>query len=170
MALSEPQDEFEFFLEKPWSDGLPVVTPTEGRIERMLSGTKKSPAEFIGQVPPAMGEATVHSVAVHAVMAGCKPEYLPVVLGATSLMLREEFNTNGVQGTMHGVAPLMIVNGPYSEQIGVHGGNGCFGPGFRANASIGRAIRLILMNLGRGYSGRFFDDDFRHARCAIPRA
>ena len=129
----------------------------------MLSGTKRSPAEVIGNVPPAMGEATVHSVAVHAVMAGCKPEYLPVVLGAASLMLRDEFNMNGVQGTMHGVAPLMIVNGPYSGEIGIHGGNGCFGPGFRANASIGRAIRLILNEPGRGHPGRFFHDDFRHA-------
>ena len=153
IVLNAPQDEFEFFLEKPWSDGLPVVTPTEERIERMLSGAKRNPEELIGQVPPAMGEATVHSVAVHAVMAGCKPEYLPVVLGAASLMLRDEFNMNGVQGTMHGVAPLMIVNGPYSQQIGIHGGNGCFGPGFRANASIGRAIRLILMNLGGGIPG-----------------
>ena len=169
MVVNDPQDEFEFFLEKPWSDGLPVVTPTEERIERMLSGTKRSPAEFIGQVPPAMGEATVHSVAVHAVMAGCKPEYLPVVLGAASLMLRDEFNMNGVQGTMHGVAPLMIVNGPHSGEIGIHGGNGCFGPGFRANASIGRAIRLILMNLGGGIPGvssmTIFGTPLRYTAC-----
>ena len=86
-------------------------------------------------------------------MAGCKPEYLPVVLGGLELMLREEFNMNGVQGTMHGVAPLMIVNGPYAKKIGIHGGNGCFGPGFRANATIGRAIRLMMLNLGGGIAG-----------------
>jgi hypothetical protein len=100
-----------------------------------------------------METATVRTVAVHAVMAGCLPEYLPVVLGGISLMLREEFNLNGVQGTMHGVAPLMIVNGPYAKKIGLHGGNGCFGPGFRANATIGRAIRLMLTNLGGGIPG-----------------
>ena len=146
-------DEFEFFLEKPWSDGLPVVTPTEVRVERMLTGTRRDPAEVLGQIPPLMEPASVRTVAIHALMAGCKPEYLCVVLGGIELMLREEFNLNGVQGTMHGVAPLMIVNGPYAQEIGLHGGNGCFGPGFRANASIGRAIRLMLMNLGGGIAG-----------------
>ena len=143
-------DEFEFFLEKDWSDGLPVVTPTEERVKAMLAGTARDPDEVIGAIPPAGGVATVHSVAVHAVMAGCKPGYLPVVTAGIALMLREEFNLGGVQCTMHGVAPLMIVNGPYAERIGLRGGNGCFGPGFRANATIGRAIRLILMNLGGG--------------------
>jgi hypothetical protein len=151
--LIEQIDEFEFFLEKPWSDGLPVVTPTEERINRMLLATGRDPDEIIGPIPPAMEVATVASVATHAVMAGCKPEYLPVVLGATELMLQAEFNVNGVQGTMHGVAPMMIVNGPYALEIGIHGGSGCLGPGFRANASIGRAIRLILMNIGAGLPG-----------------
>src|SRR5688572_12833893 len=146
-------DEFEFFLEKHWSDGLPVVTPTEERVRRMLSATERDPAELVGKIPPMMEPATVRTVAIHALMAGCKPEYLPVVLGGLGLMLREEFNLNGVQGTMHGVAPLMIVNGPYARHIGLNGGNGCLGPGFRANASIGRAIRLMLMNLGGGIAG-----------------
>jgi hypothetical protein len=95
----------------------------------------------------------VRTVAIHALMAGCKPEYLPVVLGGITLMLRDELNLNGIQGTMHGVAPLMIVNGPYAKKIGINGANGCFGPGFRANASIGRAIRLMLLNLGGGIAG-----------------
>ena len=151
--MNEPFDEFEFFLEKPWSDGLPVVTPTDERISRMLSATTRNPEEIIGPIPPAMEIATVASVATHAVMAGCKPEYLPVVLGATELMLQTEFNVNGVQGTMHGVAPMMIVSGPYAAEIGIHGGSGCLGPGFRANASIGRAIRLMLMNIGAGLPG-----------------
>jgi hypothetical protein len=146
-------DEFEFFLEKHWSDGFPVVTPTEARVQRMLGGTTRGAEELVGNIPPAMEPATVRIVAIHALMAGCKPEYLPIVLGGIELMLREEFNLNGVQGTMHGVAPLMIVNGPYAAKIGLHGGNGCFGPGFRANASIGRAIRLMLMNLGGGIAG-----------------
>ena len=162
-------DEFEFFLEKEWSDGLPVVTPTEARVQRMLQGTRRDPGELIGRIPPLMEPATVRTVAVHAVMAGCKPEYLPVVLGGLALMLREEFNLNGVQGTMHGVAPLMIVNGPYALTIGLHGGNGCFGPGFRANASIGRAIRLMLMNLGGGMAGvgsaTIFATPLRYTAC-----
>ncbi len=146
-------DEFEFFLNKEWSDGLPVVTPTEARVAHMLTGTRRAPDELIGHIPPAMEPATVRTVAIHAVMAGCKPDYLPVVLGGLTIMLHEAFNLNGVQGTMHGVAPLMIVNGPYARAIGIHGANGCFGPGFRANATIGRAIRLMLLNLGGGIAG-----------------
>jgi hypothetical protein len=162
-------DEFEFFLDKPWSDGLPVVTPTAARLERMLAGTTRDPDERIGLIPPAMEPATVRTVAIHALMAGCRPEYLPVVLGGITLMLREEFNLNGVQGTMHGVAPLMIVNGPYARKIGLNGGNGCFGPGFRANASIGRAIRMMMLNLGGGIAGvasaTIFATPLRYTAC-----
>ena len=167
--MNAPVDEFEFFLEKQWSDGLPVVTPTEARVQHMLGGTRRSPDEIVGNIPPAMEPATVRTVAIHAVMAGCKPEYLPVVLGGISLMLRDEFNMNGVQGTMHGVAPLMIINGPYAQQVGLHGGNGCFGPGFRANATIGRAIRLMLTNLGGGIPGigsaTVFSTPLRYTAC-----
>jgi hypothetical protein len=167
-------DPFEFFLEKEWSDGLPVVTPTEARVQWMLTGTRRSPDEIVGPIPPALEVATVRTVAIHAVMAGCKPEYLPVVLGGIQLILREEFNMGGVQCTMHGVAPLMIVNGPYAQKIGLHGGNGCFGPGFRANATIGRAIRLILLNLGGGISGKasatVFSSPFRYTACVTENA
>lgn len=162
-------DEFEFFLEKAWSDGLPVVTPTQARVERMLTGTMLDPDELIGHIPPMMEPATVRTVAIHALMAGCKPEYLPVVLGGLTLMLRDEFNMNGVQGTMNGAAPLMIVSGPYAQRIGINGGNGCFGPGFRANASIGRAIRLMMMNLGGGIAGvasaTIFATPLRYTAC-----
>jgi len=162
-------DEFEYFLEKDWSDGFPVVTPTEERVQWMLTGTRRNPDEVIGNIPPAGEVATVRTVAIHALMAGCKPEYLPVVLGGISLMLREELNLGGVQCTMHGVAPLMIVNGPYADKIGLRGGNGCFGPGFRANATIGRAIRLMLMNLGGGLAGiasaTVFASPIRYTAC-----
>jgi hypothetical protein len=112
----------------------------------MLQGTSYAPDEVIGLIPPLLEPATVRTVAIHALMAGCKPAYVPVVLGGVRLILREECNLNGVQGTMHGVAPLMIVNGPYAQQIGLHGGAGCFGPGFRANAggvNIGCYLRSI---------------------------
>ena len=162
-------DEFEFFLEKPWSDGLPVVTPTEARLAPMLAAAGRMPEDVIGAVPPAMNVATVRDVALHALMAGCRPDHLPVVIAALDLMLLEPFNLNGVQGTMHGVAPLMIVNGPHAARIGLNGGNGCFGPGFRANASIGRAIRLILLNLGGGMAGvasaTIFGSPLRYTAC-----
>jgi hypothetical protein len=167
-------DEFEFFLTKPWSDGFPVVTPTEERVQRMLKATRRDPDELLGNIPPAMGPATVRNVAIHALMAGCKPEYLPVILGAIPLMLRPEFNLNGVQATMGPVAPLMIVNGPYAARIGLHGGNGCFGPGFRANASIGRAIRLMLLNLGGSIPGissaTVFASPSRYSACLTENA
>jgi hypothetical protein len=162
-------DEFQFFLEKEWSDGFPVVTPTEERVRWMLEGTRCDPDEIVGHVPPAGEVMSVRDVAIHALMAGCRPEYLPVVIGGMRLILRDEFNMGGVQCTMHGVAPLMIVNGPYAEQIGLHGGNGCFGPGFRANATIGRAVRLLLMNLGAGLAGKasatVFSSPIRYTAC-----
>jgi hypothetical protein len=162
-------DQFEFFLEKEWSDGFPVVTPTEKRVQWMLQGTRRDPQQVVAHVPPAGEVATVRTAAIHALMAGCKPEYLPVVLGGVKLIAREEFNMGGVQCTMHGVAPLMIVNGPYAEKIGLHGGNGCFGPGFRANATIGRAIRLMLLNLGGGIAGvasaTVFSSPIRYTAC-----
>lgn len=167
-------DEFEFFLEKEWSDGLPVVTPTQARVARMIEAARRDPNEIVGSIPPVMGEATVRTVAIHAVMAGCKPEYLPVVLGGIKLMLRPELNLNAVQGTMGSAAPLMIVNGPYAQKIGLHGGNGCFGPGFRANASIGRAIRLMLFNLGGGIPGvgssTVFASPLRYTACLTENA
>lgn len=153
IELADDIDEYQYFLEKEWSDGFPVVAPNAKRLAWLLAGTPRDPDEVIGDIPPAGVTATVRDVALHALMAGCKPEYLPVVLGAIKIILREAFNMGGVQCTMHGVAPLMIVNGPYAQQIGLHGGNGCFGPGFRANATIGRAIRLMLLNLGGGIAG-----------------
>lgn len=146
-------DEFEFFFDKPWSDGLPVVIPTEKRIDRMLAGTVRDPEEPLGPVAPAMETATVYSIAVHAVMAGCEPAYMPVLLAGMEAILEDRFNLNLVQATTSVGAPLMVVNGPYAKEIGLHGGAGCFGPGFRANATIGRAVRLIMMNLGGGLPG-----------------
>jgi hypothetical protein len=169
MNAPDSIDEFEFFLRKEWSDGFPVVTPTEERVARMLGGTRCDAQEIIGYVPPAAEVMSVRDVAIHAVMAGCTPEYLPVVIGAMRLILREEFNMGGVQCTMHGVAPLMIVNGPHAQKIGLNGGNGCFGPGFRANATIGRAVRLLLMNLGAGLAGKasatVFASPIRYTAC-----
>ena len=151
--MDEAADPFEYFFNLPWSDGLPVVTPTEEKIAWMLGGTKRDPDEPIGAVPPAWNEATVTSVAQHAVMAGCRPEYLPVLLGVIEAVLVQQFNMNGLQATMGPGGPMIILNGPYAKKIGVNGGSGCFGPGFRANATIGRALRLILMNLGGGLPG-----------------
>ena len=151
--MTASPDAIEFFFEKEWSDGLPVVPPTEERLAAMLSATRRDPEELIGPVPPLMAPATVRAVALHAVMAGCKPEYLPVVIGAMECLLEERFNLVLLQATTSAGAPFVMVNGPYARQIGLSGGMGCLGPGFRANATIGRALRLMMLNLGGGIPG-----------------
>ena len=148
-----PVDAFEFFFDKPWSDGLPVVPPTEERLEAMLAGANRDPDEVIGEVPPLLGRADVRTIALHAVMAGCRPAYMPVLVAAMEAILAEEFNVGGVQATLSCAAPLLIVNGPRAAEIGLRGGLGCFGPGSRANATIGRAVRLLLLNAGGGIPG-----------------
>lgn len=161
-------DAIEFFYRKPWSDGYPVVPPTKELIASMLKGTTRDPDEQIGLVPPNFDPLTVRMVAEHAAMAGALPEYMPVILGGMDAILDERLNMHGVQTTVHGVAPLMIVNGPYGKRIGVHGGSGCFGPGFRANATIGRTVRLILFHVGGGIpsaSSSSFSQPARYTFC-----
>ena len=147
-----PEAVLEAFVEREWCDGLPVVPPTEERARAMLGGA--DPGRSLGAMPPLWREATLEKLAINAVMAGCRPDYFPVIVAAVEALLDPAFNLYGVQATTHPVAPLAIVNGPHAREIGLHGGSGCFGPGFRANATIGRAIRLILMNVGGAWPGR----------------
>jgi hypothetical protein len=109
--------------------------------------------EVVGVLPPRQGEATVERIAINAVMAGCLPEYLPVVIAAVEAVADPEFNLDGVQATTHPVAPLIVVNGPIARRLAINSGYNCFGQGFRANATIGRALRLVLMNIGGGIPG-----------------
>jgi hypothetical protein len=141
------------FTERAWGDGLPIVPPTSDRVAGMLAG--RDGARVLGAMPPLWRQATLEKLAVNAVMAGCEPAAFPVIVAAVEAMLDPAFNLYGVQATTHPVAPLLIVNGPYGRQIGLHSGSGCFGPGFRANATIGRAIRLILLNVGGAWPGRY---------------
>ena len=140
------------FCKREWCDGLPIVPPTEARVRAMLG--RRDGTRSLGAMPPLWRQATLEKLAINAVMAGCEPAYFPVIVAAVEAMLDATFNLYGVQATTHPVAPLVVVNGPYGKSIGVHGGQGCFGPGFRANATIGRAIRLILMNIGGAWPGR----------------
>lgn len=155
--LIEIEDSFaeinETFYERGWTDGLPIVPPTEEAVAAMLRGTDRDPDEVLGVLPPRQGEATVEKVAINAVMAGCLPEYLPVVLAAVEAVAQPEFNLDGVQATTHPVAPLIVVNGPLATRLQINSGYNCFGQGFRANATIGRALRLVLMNVGGGIPG-----------------
>jgi len=141
------------FTERNWADGLPIIAPTAERVSAMLDG--RDAAKSLGIMPPLWRQVTLEKLAVNAVMAGCEPRAFPIILAAVEAMLDRAFNLYGVQATTHPVAPLLVVNGAYGRQIGLHGGSGCFGPGFRANATIGRAIRLILLNVGGAWPGRY---------------
>jgi hypothetical protein len=136
-----------------WTDGLPVVPPTPRNVQRMLAQTKRPPDELIGRIPPQGGRATVEKIAINAVLAGCKPEYLPVVIAAVEALLDDRCNTRGVQCSTHIASPLVIVNGPIVKALGINAGHNVFGQGWRANATIGRAVKLILVNLGGAIPG-----------------
>ena len=143
-----------FFIEHAWSDGLPVIPPTEGRVMEMLSSlSHKDPQDVVTILPPRMGAATLEKIAINAVMAGCLPQYLPVVIAALKAMSDERFGLRGVQSTTHPCSPLVVVNGPIARRIGLNGKGNAFGPGVRANATIGRALRLILINVGGAIPG-----------------
>jgi hypothetical protein len=143
----------EYLEEAGLGDGLPVVAPAPARVDRMLEWTDRDPGEVIAHVMPNGAAATVEKIAVNAVMAGCKPAYLPLVIAGVQAMTQPEFNLLGVQATTHTVAPLMVISGPLAKEVGVNSGAGLFGPGFQANAAIGRAIRLILLNIGGARPG-----------------
>ena len=151
--IAERDDEFEFMFDQGFSDGLPVIPPTPERVMRMLSGTERDPQEVLATVPPNMGVATVEKVAINAVMAGCKPEYLPVVLTAMEAVCTDEFNIHGVMATTMGASPLVVVNGPIRHRLGMNMKLGALGQGNRANATIGRALRLAVRNIGGAKPG-----------------
>jgi hypothetical protein len=149
----DPVAILEAFTERHWGDGLPVVAPTEARVAAMLGG--RDGCKSLGMMPPLWRQATLEKLSVNAVMAGCDRRAFPIIVAAVEAMLDRAFNLYGVQATTHPVAPLLVVNGPYGREVGLHGGSGCFGPGFRANATIGRAIRLVLLNVGGAWPGRY---------------
>jgi hypothetical protein len=149
----DPSTILEAFTERSWGDGLPIIAPTAERVSAMLGG--RDAAKSLGIMPPLWRQVTLEKLAINTVMAGCEPRAFPIIVAAVEAMLDRAFNLYGVQATTHPVAPLLVVNGAYGRQIGLHGGSGCFGPGFRANATIGRAIRLILLNVGGAWPGRY---------------
>ncbi len=153
VELATLEDEFEALFERGWSDGLPVVPPTEARVLRMLEGTTRAPDDIVAVVPPNLEPVTVEKVAINAVMAGCKPEYLPVVIAALEAICTDEFNIHGVLATTMPVGPVIVVNGPIRRAIGMNSGVNVFGQGNRANLTIGRAVQLVVRNVGGGRPG-----------------
>jgi hypothetical protein len=150
IEIGEDEDEQEAMFARGWSDGLPLVPPTEERVLRMLDGTARDPQEVVGLVPPALAPATVEKIAINAVMAGCKPEYLPVVLAAVEAVLDDSFAMHGVLATTMFVGPVVIANGPIRRRIGMNAKGNALGQGNRANSSIGRALQLVIRNIGEG--------------------
>ena len=145
---------YQEFEDKEWCDGLPIVPPTEDRVSRMLEFTDRKPDDSLGNVPPSEYEATVESVAANAVMAGCKPEYFPVVVTQIETLLSMP-NLRGAIATTGPVWPMSIVNGPIAKEIGLHSGWGLFGtgPNHRANLTIGRTMTLVIQNIGKSVPG-----------------
>lgn len=151
--IASQDDEFEFMFDQGFSDGLPLVPPTPERVLRMLHGTQRDPQEIIAVMPPNMGEVSVEKVAINAVMAGCKPEYMPVILTVIEAICTDEFNIHGVMATTMGASPVIVVNGPIREQLGMNMKLGALGQGNRANSTIGRAVRLAVRNIGGAKPG-----------------
>lgn len=153
----EAEDDFEavnvYCRERGWTDGLPIVPPTQERVERMLAYCNRAWDEPIAALPPRFGAATPLRLAANAVMAGCLPEHFPIVMLALEAMSDERFNLYGIQATTHPCAPLLIFNGPVAQELGINSGHNAFGPGVQANATIGRAIRLAQLNIGGARPG-----------------
>ena len=152
-TLSTTDDPFQYCYDKGWTDGLPVVPPTQERVDSMLTGTKLDRSAVVARIPPGWGTATVEKIAVNCVMAGCLPEHMPVVIAAVKAMTDPALNLNGMQCSTHLSTPLVVVNGPARLALGMNSGSNVFGQGNRANATIGRAVKLILTNIGRAIPG-----------------
>lgn len=136
-----------------WGDGLPVVPPTADRVDRMLGAHGFDPREVLCALPPLFAEVTWRDVAINAVLAGCRPDCLPVVGAAVEALAAPEFNLIGIATTTGSAATLVIVNGPIAARIGMNATANALGPGNRANATVGRAVRLVLQNVGGAKPG-----------------
>jgi hypothetical protein len=163
MTASTPAATFEalddldainkLYRERRWSDGLPIVPPTPERVARMLACTQRKRDDVIAILPPGFGEATVERIAINAVMAGCDAEYLPVLIAATDAVAQAQFNIQGIEATTNPAAVWLVLNGPIVQQLGVNATFNCLGQGTWANATLGRAMRLILQNIGGALPG-----------------
>ena len=153
IEIGSADDTHEFLFDQDLTDGLPVVPPTPERVLKMLAGSARDPQETVAVLPPNLGQATVEKIAINAVMAGCRPDYLPVVIAAIEAVSSEAFNLHAVMATTMGAAPVLVVNGPIRHRLGMNMKIGALGQGNRANATIGRAVRLAVRNIGGAKPG-----------------
>ncbi|HEV2008644.1 MAG TPA: hypothetical protein VGQ88_07965 [Burkholderiales bacterium] len=155
-TLSVTEDLFAFNEEcerRHWSDGLPLIPPTVERVEWMLRGTRRSPAEVVAHVAPGFGVASIERIAINAVMAGCRPESLPLLIAAVEAVTERRFNLQGIQATTNPATPWIIINGPIAGELRFNSKLNCLGQGSWANATLGRALRLVLQNIGGAQPG-----------------
>ena len=153
VASDDPEALQDCYAARGWGDGLPMVAPTVERVDAMVAGTGRDPDEVIAVLPPRSGVATRRVVAINAVLAGCRPEHLDVLVAAVKALSRPEVNLRGVNATTHPVAPLLVVHGEIARTAGYNSGLGAFGPGNVANAATGRALRLILLHVAGAVPG-----------------
>jgi hypothetical protein len=153
VELGSAEDPFEAMWNRGWSDGLPLVPPTPARVLAMLAGTARKPDEVVALAPPNLAPCTIEKIAVNAVMAGCRPEYLPVVVAAVEAVCTDAFNMHGLLATTMGAGPVLVVNGPIRRELGMNTGMNALGQGNRANMTIGRALQLVVRNVGGGRPG-----------------
>ena len=151
---ASPAEMQDYFEAQGFTDGLPVVPPTADLVSAMIEASGLPADAELAVIAPSQVMATVEKVAINAVMAGCRPSFMPVVVAALRAITRPEWNLAGVQGTTHMATPVIFVNGPIRQRIGINCSSNVFGQGFRANATIGRAVRLVLMNIGQGLPGK----------------
>lgn len=144
---------FEIFIKAGWTDGLPVVPPTARRVAEFVERSRRRPGDLIAEVPPLGGAATIEKIAANAVMAGCVPEHMPVLITALEAATDPAMNIGGIQCSTHMASPLMILHGPIRNELGVNSGANTFGQGVRANATLGRALKLALVNIGGSRPG-----------------
>ncbi|MFC1491077.1 hypothetical protein ACFLQ0_00605 [Nitrospinota bacterium] len=165
----DESDLIEIYYEKGWTDGLPVVPPTREKVNALIRAGGLAPNEVLGEIAPNYGAATMEKIAINAVMAGCAPEHMPLVLAGVRAMVDPKFNLHAVGGMTDSASPLVIVNGPAREAGGINCAGGAFGNGTRGNAVLGRALMLVLANIGGsrpgGISRTMFGSPARYTYC-----
>jgi hypothetical protein len=151
---------YQHAYDEGWTDGLPIIPATSQTVAEFVAASGRGAGDVIATLPPRKGEATVEVIAVNAVMAGCRPEYMPVVVAAIDAISDRAYPLEFIQVTTNPMTPFFLVNGPIRQEIDLNCGAGCLGPGWRANATIGRAVRLILQNVGGALPGVYSKSSF----------
>jgi hypothetical protein len=151
---------YEHEYEQGWTDGLPVIPATAEAVKRFVAASGRAADDLVAVLPPRKGQATIEAIAVNAVMAGCRPEYMRVIVPAVEALADPAFPLELMQITTNPMTPFLLVNGPARRELQINCATGCLGPGWRANATIGRAIRLILNNIGGAVPGTYSKSTF----------